>query len=109
MLAYEIGVLWAPTHPPSLNLCSSSSKAEPEAMQEIRDNTSIDPCSNLPNELVWPYLVVPTYLMKPLWIFSHLVLGGWKVEPFVSVSPTYPIFEIDRREYGDKNNMVPQP
>jgi hypothetical protein len=40
MLAHEIDVLWVPTHPPSLNFCSSSSKAKPEAVQEIRDNTN---------------------------------------------------------------------
>jgi hypothetical protein len=39
-----------PTHPPSLNFCSSLSKAKPEAMQEIRGNTSVNPCSNLQNE-----------------------------------------------------------
>jgi hypothetical protein len=33
-------------------------------MLEIRDNTSVDPCSNLPNELMWLYLAVPTYLME---------------------------------------------
>jgi hypothetical protein len=76
-----------PTHPLSLNFYSSLSKAEPEAMQEIQDNTSVvDPYSNLPNELVRSYLVVPTCLMELLWKFSHLVLGGWKVEPFVCVS-----------------------
>jgi hypothetical protein len=48
---------------PSLNFCSSSSKAKPKATQEIRDNTSVDPWSNLPNESMWPYLEVPTYLM----------------------------------------------
>jgi hypothetical protein len=26
------------------------SKAKPEVVQEIQDNTSVDPCSNLPNE-----------------------------------------------------------
>jgi hypothetical protein len=49
-LAHEIDVLWAPAHPPSLNFCSSLSKAKPEVVQEIRDNTSVDSCSNLPNE-----------------------------------------------------------
>jgi hypothetical protein len=88
MFVHEIGVLWAPTHPLSFNFCSSSSKAEPEAMQEIRDTTSVDPCLNLANELVQPYLVVPTYIMELLWNFSHPVLGGWKVEPFICVSPT---------------------
>jgi hypothetical protein len=87
MLMHEIGVLWVPTHPASLNFCLSSSKAEPEAMQDIWDNISVDPCSNLPNELMRPYLAVPTYLMELLWNFSHLVLGGWKVEPFICVSP----------------------
>jgi hypothetical protein len=52
MLAHEIDVLWEPTHPPSLNFCSSSRKAKPEAMQEIRDNTGVDPSLNLPNELM---------------------------------------------------------
>jgi hypothetical protein len=33
-------------------------------MQEIQDNTSVDPCSNLSNELMWLYLAVPTYLME---------------------------------------------
>jgi hypothetical protein len=64
MLAHEIDVLSAPTHPPSLNFCSSSSKAKPEVMQEIRDNTSVDLCSNLPNKSMWSYLAVPTYLME---------------------------------------------
>jgi hypothetical protein len=32
-------------------------------MQEIRDNTSVYPYSNLPNESIWPYLAVPAYLM----------------------------------------------
>jgi hypothetical protein len=73
MLGHEISVLWAPSHPPSLNFCSSLSKAKPEAMQEIWDNTSVDPCSNLPNESIWPYLAVPTYLIELLWNFSpHL-------------------------------------
>jgi hypothetical protein len=64
MLAHKIGVLWAPTHPPSLNFYSSSSKAKPKAMYEIRDNTSVDPCSDLPDELMLLYFVVPTYLME---------------------------------------------
>jgi hypothetical protein len=70
MLAHEIGVLWASTHPQSLNFCSSLIKARLEAMQEIRDNTSVDPCSDLLNELLRPYRAVPTYLMELLWKFS---------------------------------------
>jgi hypothetical protein len=55
---------------------SANTSPELEAMQEIQDNTNMDPCSNLPNELVRPYLAVPTYLMELLWNFSHLILGG---------------------------------
>jgi hypothetical protein len=77
MLEHEIGVLLAPTHPPSLNFFSSSSKAKLEAMQEIRDNTSVDPCLDLPNGLMRPYLVVPTYLMELVVEFFTL---SWAVE-----------------------------
>jgi hypothetical protein len=50
-------------------------------MQEIRDNTGVDPCSNLPNESMWPYLAVPTYLMELLWNFFTLswVVGWWNL------------------------------
>jgi hypothetical protein len=41
---------------PSLNFCTSSSKAKNEAMQEIQDNTSVDSCLDLPNGLMRPYL-----------------------------------------------------
>jgi hypothetical protein len=64
-------------HPLSLNFCLSLSKARPEAMQEIRDNTSVDPCSNLPNESMWPYLAVPTYLME---LFVEFFNSSWAVE-----------------------------
>jgi hypothetical protein len=76
MLVHEIGVLWALTHPSSLNFCSSSSKAKPEAMQEIRDNTSVDPSLDLPNRLMRPYLTVPTYLIELFVELFQLVLGG---------------------------------
>jgi hypothetical protein len=56
-------VFYERQHTPSLNFCSSSSKAIPEAMQQIWDNTSVDACFDLPDELMWPYLAVPTYLM----------------------------------------------
>jgi hypothetical protein len=39
-------------------------------MQEIRDKTSVDPCLDLPNGLMRPYLVVPTHLMELWWNFS---------------------------------------
>jgi hypothetical protein len=77
MLVHEIDILKAPTHPPRLNFCQSVSKAKPEAMQKIRDNTSVDPCSNLPNELLWPYLAVSTYLME---LFAEFFTSSWVVE-----------------------------
>jgi hypothetical protein len=46
-------------------------------MQEIQDNTNVDPSSNLPNELVRPYLVVHTYLLELLLNFLTL---SWAVE-----------------------------
>jgi hypothetical protein len=66
-----------PTHDPSSNFYSSSSKAKPEVMQEIRDNTSVDPCSNLPNKSMWPYLALPTYLMV---LFVEFFTSPWAVE-----------------------------
>jgi hypothetical protein len=46
-------------------------------MQEIRDNTSIDPCLDVPNRLMRSYLVVPTYLMELFVVFFTL---PWAVE-----------------------------
>jgi hypothetical protein len=46
------------------------SKAKPEAMQEMRDNTSVDTCLDLTNKLMWSYLAVPTHLMEFWWNFS---------------------------------------
>jgi hypothetical protein len=77
MLAHEIGVLWAPTHLPSLNFCSSSSKVKLEVMQEIRDNTSVDPCLDLPNGLMRLYLMVHTY---PIELFVEFFTLSWAVE-----------------------------
>jgi hypothetical protein len=104
MLAHEIDVLWAPTHPPSLNFCSSSSKAKAKAMQEMRDNTSVDTWLFLLNKLLWSYHVVPTHLRELCGIF-HLALGGWH---FICVSPTWPLFEINQREYDSNDTIVPQ-
>ena len=64
-------------HPPSLNFCSSSRKAKPEAMQEIRNITSVEPCLDLPNGLMRPYLAVPTYLME---LFVEFFTSSWVVE-----------------------------
>ena len=77
MLVHEIGVLWLPTHPLSLNFCSSSSKAKLGAMQEMWGNTSVDTCLDLPNKLMWSYLAVPTHLME-LWWSSSPCLGRLK-------------------------------
>jgi hypothetical protein len=49
---------------PSLNFYSSSSKAKPKALQEMRGNTSVDISLDLPNKLMWSYLAVPTYLVE---------------------------------------------
>jgi hypothetical protein len=46
-------------------------------MQEILDNTSVDPCLHLPNGLMRPYLAVPTYLMD---IFMEFFTLSWVVE-----------------------------
>jgi hypothetical protein len=62
---------------PKLKLCLSSSKAKTEAMQEMRDNTSVNPCSNLPNESMWPYLAALTYLMK---LFVEFFTLSWVIE-----------------------------
>jgi hypothetical protein len=67
----------ANTSPKLKNFCSSLSKAKPEAMQEIRDNTSLDPCLNLPNRLMRPYHAVPTYLME---LFVKFFTLSWAVE-----------------------------
>jgi hypothetical protein len=61
-----------------MNFCSSLSKARPKTMQETRDNIIVDPCSDLPDELIRSYLAVPTYLMELLWNVSPC-LGQFKV------------------------------
>jgi hypothetical protein len=50
-------------------------------MQEIRDNTVVDPCLDLPNGLMGPYHAVPTYLMELFVNFSPC-LGWLKGETF---------------------------
>jgi hypothetical protein len=44
-------------------------------MQRIRENTSVDPYLDLPNGLMSPYLVVPTYLMELFVEFFTLCLS----------------------------------
>jgi hypothetical protein len=50
-------------------------------MQEMRGNTSVDTCLDLPIKLMWSYLVVPTHLMELWWSFSPC-LGQLKDETF---------------------------
>jgi hypothetical protein len=45
-------------------------------MQEIRDNTSVVPCLDLPNGLMMPYLAIPTYLMD---LFVEVFTLSWVV------------------------------
>jgi hypothetical protein len=99
MMVHEISVLWAPRHAPSLNFCSSSSKAKPKAMQEIWDNTSVDPYLDLPNGLMRPYLAVPTHLME---LFVKIFTISWAVERWNISSVSFLLslfFNINRREY----------
>jgi hypothetical protein len=100
MLAHEINVLWAPTHSPSLTFCSSLGKDKPEPMQEIWDNTSVDPCSNIPNKSMWPYLAVPTYLMELLQNFFNL---SWAVERW-NLSSVFLLLSLFLKSIGE--NMV---
>jgi hypothetical protein len=46
-------------------------------MQEIRDNTIVDLCSDLPNELMWLYLTVPTYLKE---LFVEFFTSSYAIE-----------------------------
>jgi hypothetical protein len=74
-------------------------------MQEIRDNTSVDPCLDLPNGLMRPYLTVPTHLMELFMEFFTLSLAfeRWNL---LSVSfLRRHFFKINQREY---DTMVPQ-
>jgi hypothetical protein len=77
-------------------------------MQEIRDNTSVNPSLNLPNKSMWPYLAVPTYLMELLWNFSSC-LEQLKGRTFRLCLSYLALFETNQREYGNKDNMIPQP
>jgi hypothetical protein len=80
----------------SLDFCSSSSKAKPEAMQEIQCNTSVDPCLDLPNGLMRPYLAVPTHLMELSVEFFTL---SWAVERWNLLSMSFLLslfFKINR-------------
>jgi hypothetical protein len=60
-------------------------------MQEIQDNTSVDPCLDLPNGLMRPYLAAPTYLME---LFVEFFTSSWVVERwnFSSVSLLLSLF-----------------
>jgi hypothetical protein len=74
-------------------------------MQEVRDNTSVDPCLDLSNELMRPYLAVATYLME---LFMEFFILSWAVERWnlLSVSLLLSLFlKINQREY---DTMAPQ-
>jgi hypothetical protein len=60
---------------------SANTSPKLEAMQEMRDNTSVDICLDLPNKLMWSYLAVPTYFMELWWNFLPC-LGWLKDETF---------------------------
>jgi hypothetical protein len=82
----------ASTHPPSLNFCSSLSKA----MQEMRGHTSVDTCLDLPNKLMLSYLTIPTYLMELWWNFSPCL--GWLKDGTFRVSLLLSLFLKSIRE-----------
>jgi hypothetical protein len=69
-------------------------------MQEIQDNTSVDPCLDLPNGFMRPYLAVPTYLME---LFVDFFTLSWVVErwnlSFVSL-----LFNLFLKSIGE--NMI---
>jgi hypothetical protein len=46
-------------------------------MKEIRDDTSVDPCLEIPNALMRPYHAVPIYLME---LFVEFFTPSWAVE-----------------------------
>jgi hypothetical protein len=46
-------------------------------MLEIRDNTSVNTCLDLPNGIMRSYLVIPTYLMEH---FVEFLTLPWVVE-----------------------------
>jgi hypothetical protein len=69
-------------------------------MQEIRDNTNVDPLLDLRNGLMRPYLEVPTYVMEP---FVEFFTMSWVVErcnlSFVSI-----LLSLFLKSIGD--NMI---
>jgi hypothetical protein len=74
-------------------------------MQEIRDNTSVDPCLDLPNGLMRPYLAVPTHLME---LYVEFFTLFWAAERWMISSVSFLLglfFKINQREH---DTMVPQ-
>jgi hypothetical protein len=76
-------------------------------MQEMRGNTSVDTCLELPNKLMWSYQAVPTHLMELWWNFSRCLLR-LKDGTFRLCLSYLDFFEINRREYDRNDIMVPQ-
>jgi hypothetical protein len=59
-------------HIPKLKLLLILAKPNLKQCKKFETTQNVDPSSNLPNESMWSYLVVPTYLMELLWNFFTL-------------------------------------
>jgi hypothetical protein len=73
-------------------------------MQEIRDNTSVDPCLDLLNGLMRSCLAVHPYVME---FFVEFLTSSWAVERWNLSSMSLLLslfFKINQREY---DTMVP--
>jgi hypothetical protein len=84
---------------PKLKLLLILGQSQLEAMQEIRDNISVNPCLDLPNGLLMPYLAVPTHLME---LFVEFFTLSWVVERWNLSSVSFVLslfFTTNRREY----------
>jgi hypothetical protein len=69
-------------------------------MQDIRDNTSVDPYLDLPNGLMRPYLAVRTYLME---LFLEFTTLSWTVERW-NLSSVSLILSLFLKSIGE--NMI---
>jgi hypothetical protein len=69
-------------------------------MQKIQNNTSVDPCLDLPNELMWSYIVVPTYLME---LFVEFFTSSWAIERW-NLSSMFLLLSLFLKSIGE--NMI---
>jgi hypothetical protein len=67
-------------------------------MQEIRDNTIVDPCLDLPNGLTRPYLAVPTYLME---VLVKIFTLSWAVERWNPSSVSHILSLFFKKSIGE--------